>query len=146
MYLSFFPSRYFIFRRYLMEKEATSLLTGKWSFMWFYSSEQIEMLWKIIGWENFLKNVRAGICLNKISSLCCTNCNSTIIRIYCRFICSLLGFCKIALYRILEKFLRDIFFIFVTPYLKKLQTYALWVSTLLKKKCLEKTYRNNFQV
>ena len=34
--------------------------------------------------ENFLKHVCDGVCVNKIASLCCTNGNSTITRIYHR--------------------------------------------------------------
>ena len=35
--------------------------------------------------KNFLKHVYDGVCVNKIASLCCTNGNSTVTRIYHRF-------------------------------------------------------------
>ena len=68
--------------------------------------------------NNWLKNVYGGVCFNKIASLCCTNCNSTITCIHQSFFpeyvsknyipssttkVSLRGF-----YKILEKFLQDI--------------------------------------
>ena len=118
-----------------MQKEETSLLTGMRSFMWFHSSTQMEMLWKINdckSLENFRKNVYDGVCFNKIASLCCTNYNSTKTRFHCKLFSECVpkdyipgfttevsprGFCKIAVYKILEKSLRDIF---VIPYLTKL--------------------------
>ena len=96
----------------------------------------MEMLWKINdckSLENFPKNVYDGVCFNKIASLCCTNYNSTKTRFHCKLFSECLpkdyipgfttevsprGFCKIAVYKILEKSLRDIF---VIPYPTKLQ-------------------------
>ena len=138
-----------------MQKEGVSLLTSMRSFMWFDSSTQIEMLPKTIGsesLENFPKNVYDRVCLNKIACPGCTNCNSTITRIYRWYVpksympgntteASRRRFCKIALYKISEKFQRDIF---VLPYLTNLQVSNLLVSTLLKRKCLTKTCRTNF--
>ena len=138
-----------------MQKEGVSLLTSMRSFMWFDSSTQIEMLPKTIGsesLENFPKNVYDRVCLNKIACPGCTNCNSTITRIYRWYVpksympgntteASRRRFCKIALYKISEKFQRDIF---VLPYLTNLQASNLLVSTLLKRKCLTKTCRTNF--
>ena len=92
---------------------------------------------EIIDCENFPKNVYDGVCFNKIASLCCTNCSSTITRIHHRFFSEYVpknyipssatwvsprGFCKKALHKISEKFLRDIFLI---PYLTKLQASNL---------------------
>ena len=86
---------------------------------------------------NFPKNVYDGVCFNKIASLCCTNCNSTISRIHHKIFledvpqtyipgstteASLHGFCMIVLYKILEKLLRDIF---VIPCLTELQASNL---------------------
>ena len=119
------------------------------SFKWFDSSTQIEMLPKTIGsesLENFPKNVYDRVCLNKIACPGCTNCNSTITRIYRWYVpksympgntteASRRRFCKIALYKISEKFQRDIF---VLPYLTDLQASNLLVSILLKRKCLTK--------
>ena len=115
------------------------------SFMWFDSSTQIEMLPKTIGsesLENFPKNVYDRVCLNKIACPGCTNCSSTITRIYRWYVpksntteASRRRFCKIALYKISEKFQRDIF---VLPYLTDLQASNLLVSILLKRKCLAK--------
>ena len=120
----------------LMQKEEASLLTGMRSFMWFNSSTQMEMLWKINdckSLENFPKNVYDEVCFNKIASLCCTNYNSTKTRFHCKLFSECVpkdyipgfttevsprGFCKIAVYKILEKSLRDIF---VIPYLTNLQ-------------------------
>ena len=117
------------------------------------------MLRKTIGCEsleNFPKNVYDRVCFNKIACPGCTNCNSTITRIYRRFFseyvpksympgntteASRRRFCKIALYKISEKFQRDIF---VLPYLTDLQASNLLVSILLKRKCLTKTCRTNF--
>ena len=132
-----------------MQKEGVSLLTSMRSFMWFDSSTQIEMLPKTIGsesLENFPKNVYDRVCLNKIACPGCTNCNSTITRIYRWYVpksyvpgntteASRRCFCKIALYKISEKFQRDIF---VLPYLTDLQASNLLVSILLKRKCLTK--------
>ena len=128
-----------------MQKEGVSLLTSMRSFMWFDSSTQIEMLPKTIGsesLENFPKNVYDRVCLNKIACPGCTNCNSTITRIYRWYVpksntteASRRRFCKIALYKISEKFQRDIF---VLPYLTDLQASNLLVSILLKRKCLAK--------
>ena len=62
--------------------------------LWFDSSTQMEMLQKITdceSLENFPENVYDGVCFNKIASLCCTNCISTITRMHHRFffrICS----------------------------------------------------------
>ena len=132
-----------------MQKEGVSLLTSMRSFMWFDSSTQIEMLPKTIGsesLENFPKNVYDRVCLNKIACPGCTSCNSTITRIYRWYVpksympgntteASRRRFCKIALYKISEKFQRDIF---VLPYLTDLQASNLLVSILLKRKCLTK--------
>ena len=92
----------------------------------------MEMLRKIIyceSLENFPKNVYDGVYFTKIANLCCANCNSTITRIHRRFFSEYVpknyilgsttevsprGFCKIALYKISEIFVRDIF---VIPYL-----------------------------
>ena len=112
------------------------------------------------GWfrklENFPKNVYDGVSFNKIARLCCTNCNSTMTNIDQRFFSEYVsknyisgsttevsprGFCDIALYKILEKFLQDIF---VISYLTKIPASNLQVATLLKNKCLTKTYRTNF--
>ena len=100
----------------------------------------MEMLQKIIdceSLENFAKNVYDGVCFDKIANLCCTICSSTITRIHRRLFSedvpknyipgsttevSPQGFCKIALYKISEKILRDIF---VIHYLTNLQASNL---------------------
>ena len=124
-----------------------------WSFMWFDSLTQMVMLQKIIDWESleyFPKNVCDEACFNKIATLRCTNCNSTITSIHERFFSgtaqknyipgpttevSLRGFCKIALYKTLEKFLRDILVIF---YLRKLQACNFWLQLYWKENVWQK--------
>ena len=74
---------------------------------------------EIIDCESSTMNVYDGACLNKIASLCCTNCNSMITIIYYRFFSEYVpknyilgsttevsprGFCKKALYKISEEF------------------------------------------
>ena len=96
----------------------------------------MEMLRKIVDseiLENFPKNDE--VCLNKVASLCCTNCNVTVTSIHQRFFSEYVpkiyipgsttdispsGFCKTALYKISEKFLRDTF---VISHLTKLQAF-----------------------
>ena len=100
----------------------------------------MEMLRKIIvceSLENFPKNVYDGVCFNSIAGLCRIKCSSTMTRIHRRFFIeyapknyisgsttevSPLDFCKLALYKILGKFLRDIF---VIAYLRNLQASNL---------------------
>ena len=86
----------------------------------------MEMLGNITDFEsleNFPKNVYDEVCFNKIANLWCTICSSTITRVHRRFFLEYVqksyipgsttevsprDFCKIALYKISEKFLRDI--------------------------------------
>ena len=105
-----------------MQKEGVSLLTGMWSFIWFDSLTQMEMLWKIIdreSSENFPKNVYNGVCFNKISHLCCGNWNRTITRNHHKLYSEYApknyflgsnaeffsrGFCETAIYKIWKSF------------------------------------------
>ena len=124
--MSFFPSRYSIGFA-LSEKMVFYMI-------WFFNtSGDVAKIADCESLENFLKNVSNGVSFNKIASLCRTNCNSTITKIRHRFFSEYIpkiyissstkevpprSFFKIALYKILERFLKDIFAI---PYLTKFQ-------------------------
>ena len=128
-----------------------------WSFMWFDFSTQMGMLGKMIAKVSniFWKASTMKFFLIKLESLLCKlqlyyNQNST--QFFSEYVAQNLipssttddfprGFSKIALYKLLERFLRDIV---VIPYLTKLQASNLLVGTLLKSKCLTKTCKTNF--
>ena len=145
----------------LVQKEGASLLTDMWSFTWFDSSTQMEVLWRIIdceSLENFPNNFYDRVCLE--------NCKSVLYKLQLRYnqnlpqisfrICSKencipgffteifpSGFCKRALYKISEKLLFDIF---VISYLTILQAFNLKVATLLKWSVWQKHIELTFNI
>lgn len=103
----------------------------------FYKKGCVEPKWDNFSTKQPRENVYDRVYLGKITSLRCADCNSNINRLHHILFSEYVskqyvldsttegfsyGFCKIALFKILELFLRDIF---VIPFLAKLQTSNL---------------------
>ena len=135
-------------------------MNGIWSFLWFDSSTQMEMLRKIIdcnSLENFPKNIYGGVRFSKIASLCCTNCSCTITSDHHRYFSEYVpknyilssttefsprGFCMIALYKISEKFLWDIFLISYLTLTNKVAGFQCLGCNFTEKEVFDKNILN----